>query len=318
MRRRTLHAILGGSVVAWLHPGLAQPGTRVIGVLVYEGADAFLRQFAAALREFGHVDGHGVRVEMRSAEGNETLLPGLAAELVRLKVDVIVARLTPAVLAASQATAAIPIVMAGAGDPVATGLVDSLARPGRNVTGVAGAAAQLAGKLVEIIRDMMPGARRVAVLANPTDRFTPPFLDQIRLTAQALNLEISVTMIRDSEEFPAVFTALSKNRPDALIVQPSLPRSAAAAHALAHRLPAFSPIAAFAAEGGLMGYYSNEAELYRQTALYVDKILKGSKPADLPVTQSSRFDLVINLRTANAIGMSIPPTLLVRADSVIE
>jgi putative ABC transport system substrate-binding protein len=318
MRRRGVLAMLGSAAVLPPRRSSARSTAPRIGVLVPEGADAFLRRFRPALREFGYDGPQTLQLEVRSADGNEQRLPELAAELVSQPVDLIVARLTPAVAAAKAATRDIPIVMAGAGDPVRAGLIASLARPGGNVTGVAGAAAQLAGKLVELIRDMLPTSRHIGVLANATDPFTVPFLDEIRASAQAVRLETGIDMIRSINELEAAFVGMETWRPDALVVQPSLHRPTAARLAIMRRLPALSPIGAFAAEGGLIGYASNAAELYRQTAIYVDRILKGSKPADLPVSQSSRFDLIVNVRTARAINFIVPPPILARADEVIE
>jgi len=317
MKRRSL--IVGlGSLTAGNRAGFAQAGVPTVGVLVPDEPDEFTAQLASALQQFGLSPGKNVRFAVRSAQGNSALLAELAAELVRLKVNLIVARLTPAALAASRATQTIPIVMAGAGDPLETGLVDSLSHPGRNVTGVAGLAATLAGKLVEIIHDMLPGAHHIAVLANFTDTFTKPFTREISLAANAMSMEANVTMVRGGEDLAKVFEQVMSTRPQAAIVQPSLPRRAAALLALAHHLPTFSPVASFAAEGGLVAYSSNTVEIFQQTARYVDSILKGAMPADLPVTQPTKFDLTINMRTATAIGLTIPPTVMALADNVLQ
>jgi putative ABC transport system substrate-binding protein len=320
MRRRRLFTALGGVGLVGARSVRAQAPATIwrIGALTFDAWEPFLQRLADGLRTVGYVSGQNLRVEMRTAEGRTSLLPGLAADLVSRQVDLIVARLTPAVLAARHATSTIPIVMAGAGDPVGTGLVSSLARPGGNITGVGGTAGDLAGKLVEVIRDMLPSARRVAVLANPTDSFTRPFLDQIGRIASAIGLEVRATMIADEPALEVAFQHMSAERPDAVIVQPSLPRRTAARLARAQRLPCASPIEGFAAEGGVVAYGSDVSEVYQQVALYVDKILKGAKPADLPVTQSTRFTLTINLAAARAIGLEFPPSVLARADEVIE
>ncbi|HJQ58129.1 MAG TPA: ABC transporter substrate-binding protein [Vineibacter sp.] len=318
MRRRVVLAAIGAAIAVRPHAGAAQGTVRRVGGLVVDGGEGFRERLAGALRTYRYIEGQNLRLDVRSAEGNPGRLPALAAELVRLRVELVVARLTPAVSAVQQATRDIPIVMAGAGDPVGSGLVASLARPGGNVTGVAGAAAQLTGKMLEIVRDMMPSLRTVAVLANAADPFTAAFLGEIRRASMALAIETSVHMIGGADELAPVFAGLVVERPDAIVVQPSLPRRIAAELALAHRLPILSPIGAFAAEGGLLAYSSNQTELYEQVALYVDKILKGSKPADLPVSQSARFDLALNLRTARAIGMSISPAILARANELID
>jgi putative ABC transport system substrate-binding protein len=208
--------------------------------------------------------------------------------------------------------------MADAGDPVGTGLVASLPRPGGNVTGIAGITAELAGKSVQLIRDMLPAARRVTALANATDLFSKPFLEQIQLVGEATGTTINPIRVSGTEEFETAFAAMEKERPDAVIVQPSLPSKRAAELALKLRVPAVSVPRWFAEEGGLMSYSAIFADLYHKAALYVDKILKGAKPSNLPVEQPTNFELVINLKTANALGITIPPSIMVRADEVIE
>jgi putative ABC transport system substrate-binding protein len=291
-----------------------------IGVLVAGNPDPgpFWRLFQEGLRGLGYIEGQNILFEFRSAGGKVNLLPDLAAELVRLKVDIIVVWQTPTARAARQATDEIPIVMADVGDPVGTGLVASLARPGGNVTGLAGVTAELAGKSVELIRAMMPSAIRVAVLLNSTDPFRKPFLEQIQLASRTLGVSIQPIMIGGGEELDIAFARMSKERIDAVIVQPSLPTKRAAELALKHRLAAVSVPRWFAEEGGLMSYSAKLADLYRQAASYVDKILKGAKPADLPVMQPTTFELVINLKTAKVIGLTIPPSVLARADEVIQ
>jgi len=268
------------------------------------------------MRELGYVEGHSVHFEFR--QGPVSGLPELAAELVRLKVDLIVTGATPAAFAAKQATGDISIVMAFAGNPVENGLEVSLARPGGNITGMARLTAELAGKCVELIRDMLPSAHRVAVLVNAPDRFSKPFLEQTRLAGAATGTAIEPIMIHSSEELDAAFPTMEKDPPDAVIVRPSLPAKRAAELALQYRLPAVSIARTFVDEGGLMSYSADEAEAYRRAAIIVDKVLKGAKPADLPVEQPTKFDLVINLKTATALGIAIPPMLLARVDEVIE
>jgi putative ABC transport system substrate-binding protein len=244
-------------------------------------------------------------------------LPELAAELVRLQVDVIVTWFTPAAKAAKQATREIPIVMALAGNPVETGLVESLARPGGNITGMAGVAAELAGKSVQLIREMLPAAHRVVALANAPDPFSKPFVEQVQLGGTATDTIIDPVMIHDAAEVEAAFLEMEKHRPDAVIVQPSLPTKRVADLAIIHRIPTASVIRGFAKDGGL-AYQSTEIDLYRQSASYVDKVLKGAKPADLPIQQPTKFELIINMKTANAIGLTMPPAFLARADEMIE
>jgi putative ABC transport system substrate-binding protein len=244
-------------------------------------------------------------------------LPELAAELARLNVDLIVTWFTPAALAAKAATRDTPIVMALAGDPVANGLVDSLNRPGGNVTGMSGVNAELGGKSVELIRDMLPSTHRIVALANAPDPFSKPFLEQIEAGGRATGIVIDSKMLR-AEELEAAFADMGKERPDAVIVQPSLPAKRVAELAAKYRIPAVSTLGPFAELGGLMSYAPVLAYLYRRAAVYVDKILKGAKPGDLPVEQPTQFELIINMKTAKALGLTMPSSLLARADEVIE
>ena len=321
IRRRELMATLGGAVVAWpLAARAQQPKVPTIGALVIGNInpEQFWREFRQGLRDLGYVEGQNIRFEFRSAKGHLDRLPELAAELVRLKVDIIVTWFTPTALAAKQATREIPIVMAETGDPIGTGLVASLPRPGGNVTGMASVTAELAGKCVQLIRDMLPSARRVIALANVTDPFSKPFLEQIKLAGEVTGTTINAIGVSSNEEFETAFASMEKDRPDAVIVQPSLPTKRAAELALKYRVPAVSVPRWFAEQGGLMSYSARYVELFRKAAVYVDKILKGAQPADLPVEQPIHFELVINLKTARALGLEIPPTLLARADEVIE
>jgi putative tryptophan/tyrosine transport system substrate-binding protein len=322
MRRREFISLLG-SAAAW--PVLASAQQRkvpTIGVLVVgggsSGSEEFWRLFRGLMTELGYVEGQSIRYEFRSDQGQVSRLPELAAELVRLKVDMIVTWFTPAAQAAKRATREIPIVMALAGNPVETGLIESLDRPGGNITGMAGVTAELAGKSVELLREMLPSAHRVAALANAPDPFSKPFVDQIRLAGAATGTIIDAKMIRGTEELEAAFREMEKNPPDAVIVQPSLPSKRTAELAVRYRIPAVSLLRAFVEEGGLMSYAAAETDMYRRAAAYVDKILKGAKPAELPVEQPTRFELIVNMKTANALGLTIPPSFLARANEVIE
>ena len=321
MRRRKFIALLGGAAaMRALAAQAQQPKMPTIGALVIGNInpEQFWREFRQGLRDLGYVEGQNIRFEFRSAEGHLDRLPELATELVRLKVDIIVTWFTPTAVAAKQATHEIPIVMAETGDPIGTGLVASLPRPGGNVTGIASATAELAGKSVQLIRDMLPRARRVTALANATDPFSKPFLEQIELGGEATGTTINPVRI-SSSELETAFASMEKDRPDAVIVQPSLPSRRAAELALKHHIPAVSVPRWFAEEhGGLMSYSARYVELFRKAAVYVDKILKGAQPADLPVEQPTHFELVINMKTAKALGIDVPPTLLARADDVIE
>jgi putative ABC transport system substrate-binding protein len=321
MKRREFIALAGGAAAAWPLAARAQQ-TRLptIGVLLTGNpyARVFLEGFRQSLRESGYIDGQNIRLEVRSAEGKAELLPKMAAELVRLKVDVIVTSLTPTAQAAKQATGDIPIVMAPAGDPVATGLVASLARPGGNITGLSAASAEIVGKSLDLIREVIPSARRVAVLANEVDPFTRPLLEQIGNGARALGIEIEPVMTRPAAPLEAAFEAMTSKRVDALILQGTIVRKDVFDLAIKHRLPSFGSNRQVAREGGLMSYAASAAEVYVVAVEYVDKILKGRKPADLPVSLPTKFELVINLKTAQALGMVISPTLVARADVVIE
>jgi putative ABC transport system substrate-binding protein len=289
-----------------------------IGILLVGNLEPFWSQFREGLRDFGYIDGQNIRIEFRSGEGKLHILPDLAADLVRLKVDLIVASETPAVQAAKQATTTIPIVMAPSGDPVGTGQVASLARPDGNITGLSAATAELAGKSLELFQELLPSASRVAALADPTNPFTRPFLHHIQEAAQTLGIEIQVNLVRGVSDFDDAFRAIVEAKVDALIVQPTLPRPRIVELVLQHRLPAVSGNRAFVDAGGLMSYAASLADRYRGAAVYVDRILKGANPSDLPVQQPTRFELVINLRTASALGITIPPTMLLRADELIK
>jgi len=320
MKRRDFLAMVA-SAALWPLPGTAETAKGpTIGVLVVESpaSQRFWRLFREDMRELDYVEGKNVRYEFRSDGGQGSRLPALAAELVGLKVELIVAWFTPAALAARQATRQIPIVMALVGNPVENGLVEGLARPGGNVTGMAALGAELAGKCVDLVRELVPSAHRIAALVNAPDPFSKPFLRQIQLNGEASGTAIEPIMIQSTAELDPAFTAMEKERPDAAMVQPSLPIKRVAELAIKSRIPAMSFIRDFANEGGLMSYGSEEADAYRKAAVYVDKILKGAKPADLPVQQPTKFELVVNLKTAKALGLTIPPSILARADEVIE
>ena len=316
MRRRDFIVLLSGTA-ALPAPVWAQEKRVLLGVLVPANAEPFFGALKEGLRAGGYVEGRNLRLELRTADGKPDRLPGLARELVGMKVDVLVAWQTPAVHAAREATTTIPIAMS-AGDPVGTGLIQSLARPGGNITGVTGTTAEMGGKTLEVIREMLPSAKRVAVLANAADPFTKPFLQQIEQAARAVSVELRPIQVRGVHEFDAAFSEFQQWRADAVIVQPSLPREAAIRHTLKLRLPSISAIRGFPEAGGLMSYSASNVVLSRELAVYVDKLLKGAKPADLPVQQATVYELVVNAKTAKALGISIPRSLLLRADHVIE
>jgi putative ABC transport system substrate-binding protein len=318
MQRRKFISLLGSSVAVWPLAARAQIKTPRIGSLNFENPEPLGSLFRASLNDLGYIDGQNAQFEYRTAAGNRTALASLAAELVGLKVDVIVAYPTPAVVAVKHLTQDIPIVLLGAGDPVGTGLVASLSRPGGNITGTSSTTAEAGAKTLEVIRDMLPAVRRVAVLANATDPFTKSFLEQMRLGAQIVRLDIQIIMINQPGELEAAFAAIKSYGADAVVVQPSLPRVRVAELAVHHRVPSIAPSGGFATAGGLAAYSGSQKEMSRRTAAILDKILKGIKPADLPVEQPTTFELVINLKTAKAIGFTVPAALLSRADEVIE
>jgi putative tryptophan/tyrosine transport system substrate-binding protein len=318
MRRRDFILLAGMAIACPLPLAAQQPKVPRIGVLIPSNPEPFWSEFRAGLREHGYIEGQNIQFEFRSADGEPTRLRELALELVRLKVDIIVASQTPAVTAARQATTEIPVVMAPAGDPVGTGLISSLARPGGNITGLSSTTAELGAKILELIRDVLPSTRRVAVLANAADPFSRPFIELIEDGGRTLGFAIQTIRVRGVEEFDAAFAAMDKERADAVIVQPSLPRKPALDLALKHRLPAVGPAPLLPREGGLMSYSGNQNDTYRRAAFYIDRILKGAKPADLPVEQPTKYELVINLKTAKALGIAVPHTVLARADEVIE
>jgi putative ABC transport system substrate-binding protein len=319
MRRRELLALVAGA--AALQPQFSaaqQAKVPTVGVLLVQspGSEQFQRGLKEALRALGYIEGQSIRFEFRSDEGKQNRLPGLAAELVGLKVDVIVTWFTPAAHAASQATGSIPIVIYGAG--IDTGLIASLARPGGNVTGIDGWGPELDGKMVELIREALPSVHRVAALANAPDPFSKPFLEKIELAGRATGTTIDAIWLEGPDELVAGFSALRKDRPGAVIVQPSLGLDRPAALALQYKIPALEHAREFAEAGGLMSYSEVTSEVCRMAATFVDKILKGAAPADLPAEKPTRFGLVVNLKTAKALGLTIPHSFLLRADEVIE
>ena len=320
MKRREF--IIGGAAAAWPMGAWAQQSQmKRIGALVIGNADvpSFGKEIREGLRELGHIEGQNYALDFRSAEGQLSRWPGLAAELVRLKVDVIVALFTPCALAAKQATRDIPIVILS-GDPLGTGLVDSLSRPGANVTGLSQMAAEATSKNVELFRDMLPSARRIAVMVNAADPvFAKSLLEQAQRAGAGTGSDISpVVTVHGPDDLEAAFAKVVKEKADAMIFQGSLPTKRMAELAIARRLPAATGQRAFAETGGLMAYGANAPALNRRAAAFVDKILRGEKPANIPVEQPTKFDLVLNLKTAKAIGLIIPPTLIARADEVIE
>jgi ABC-type uncharacterized transport system substrate-binding protein len=320
MRRREVITLLGGAAAWPLAARAQQARVYTIGVLTLTSPspEPLLEALREGLHDAGYVEGRNLRLEIRSAAGRPDLQLEKATELVHLKVDLIITFFTPTALAAKQATRDIPIVMAGAGDPVAVGLVATLARPGGNVTGQSSGGAEVAGKSVELIRELIPAARRVGVLADESDPFAKPYMAQIGQAAGSAGMEVETIMTRPGQPLDAAFETLTGKRVDGLIIQGSIARKEMLDLAIKHRLPALTSTRLGPPLGALMSYASDYVTLARESAVYVDKILKGAKPADLPVAFPTKFELIINLKTANALGLAVPDSLLARADEVIE
>jgi len=330
MERRTFLSTLTGGLLAAPLAAEAQQAAKVarIGYLSPNlAASPHLRDaFLQGLHDLGYVEGRNVVIEYRDAEGKLERLPALAAELVALKVDVILAEggtLGPRV--AKQATRTIPIVFAGAGDPVGSGLVTSLARPGGNVTGLSSLNPELIGKRLELLKQAVPGVDRVAVLRQPValgERTAKDMLKAADVAARALGVQPQFIEARGPDEFAKAFSDMTSARAGALTLLPSAmflrEHRRLVDLAAKNRLPAAYTSREFVDAGGLMSYGANQPDLFRRAATYVDKILKGAKPGDLPVEQPRKFELVINLKAAKALGLTIPPSLLQRADQVIE
>jgi ABC-type uncharacterized transport system substrate-binding protein len=279
--------------------------------------------FWQELRRLGYIDGKTIAVEYRTADGDFAALPALAKQLVDLNVDVIVAQVTQAAIAASQATKVIPIVMIGVSDPVASGLAASLGRPGRNVTGTSAVAAGVVGKQLELLRDLLPGLAQVAALWNPTNSvFQQQQLKEAKEAAAELRMQLQLFEARSPAELDRTFAAIAQDRPAALVVlgDPVFVTAAKriADLALQHRLPAVSGSRVLAEAGLLVSYAPDYQEAYRHAAGYVDRIIKGDRPADLPVERSARFELVVNTVTAARLGLTLPQSLLLRADHVVK
>ena len=326
MKRREFITLLGGAAAAWpLAVRAQQPGKLPTVGFLGAGSALVESQWAAAfvkrLHELGWTEGRTIAIEYRWAEGRNEPAE-LVAEFVRLKVDIIVTSGTPSILAAKQATSAIPIVFAAAGDPVRTGIVASLARPGGNVTGLSLLATDLTGKRIELLREVVPGLRRLALLGNVGNPQVVVEIGEVQAAARTLGLEVVTSSeIRKAEDVAPAFESF-KGRADALFVvlDPLINsnRVPIATLALGALLPTMHGLRELVEAGGLMSYAANFPDLFRRTAGLVDKILRGVKPAEIPVEQPTKFDLVVNLKTAKVLGLTIPETFLARADEVIE
>ena len=325
--RREFITLLGGAAAAWPRAARAQqPAMPVIGLLDPRSPDAMadrLRAFRQGLKEVGYVEGENVTIIYRFAEDQNDRLPELAAELVRRQVTVIAASATTAAPAAKAATTTIPIAFIAAEDPVRLGLVASLARPGGNLTGINFFSSELAAKRLDLLHELLPRAARIAVLVNPANATnTASILRDVEAAARAIGLQVQVLNASTSREISAAFENVGRDRPDALFVGPDTfliaRRIQVVQLAAFHRLPAVYPARDFLEVGGLMSYGTNIMDAFRQLGIYAGRILKGAKPADLPVVQSSKFELVINAETARMLGLTVPDKLLVAADEVIE
>jgi putative tryptophan/tyrosine transport system substrate-binding protein len=326
MKRREFITLLGGAAGVWpLAAGAQQAAVPVVGVLSAEWPNLFsdrLRAFHDGLRETGYVEGRNLAIEYRWAEGQNDRLPALAAELVRRQVTVIVSTSTPAVLAARTATTTIPIVFFVAADPVQLGLVTSLSRPGGNLTGVVTLNVEVAAKRLQL-HELVPTATIVALLVNPTSTaLAETITREVEAAARTLGLESHVLHASSEHEIDAVFATLVQLRAGALVIgADALFNSRSeqlAALTIRHRVPAIYQFREFVSAGGLMAYGSTVLDTYRPLGVYTGRILKGEKPAELPIQQATKVELVINMKTAKALGLEVPPTLLARADEVIE
>jgi putative ABC transport system substrate-binding protein len=328
INRRRVLTLCFGAIAAPLASLAQQPQGKVprVGFLISEtlsGQASRIEALRAGLRDLGYVEGKNIAIEIRSAEGNYDRLPSLAAELARLKVDVLVAFGIKALAAASTATTTIPIVIpATSSDPVAMGLVSSLARPGGNVTGSTTFGPEIMAKRLELLKEVMPGMTRVAVLVNPANSSFGPTFKQMDIAAKSLNISLNPFEVRAPGEFDRVFAAMAKGRVDAIVIQDDTIFGEANANAIAELAARQRLLAvgskAFAEAGGTIGYGRTDSELYRRGAYFVDRILKGAKPGDLPIEQATRFELVINMKIAKALGIKIPRSVMLRADRVIE
>ena len=326
--RRVFLGILACGLPATPRAAGAQPAGKAprigwLGGPTRESAQAFVQPFQQGLKDLGWVEGQNILIEWRFAGGRAERLPGLAAELVRLRVDLIVTPSTPTALAAKNATKTIPIVTVGVGDPVELGFVASLARPGGNVTGLTSTVGhEIAGKQLELLKETVPKVSRMAVLWNPTTPGNALALREAEIAAGELGVKLQVLEARSLNDFESAFAAMTGTRAGALLVLGDVMftthRRRLADLAAKSRLPAMYGTRQFVDEGGLVSYGANVLDNFRRAAVYVDKILKGVKPSDLPIERPTKFELVINLKTARALGLTIPPALLLRVDQVID
>ena len=320
MRRRDFITLLGGAAV-WPIAARAQQGVHVVGILAPQPLPP-IERFVRKLREYGYVEGENLRLVRRFSEGHDDRFPALAVELTAVPVGMIVTWGTPAAVAAKQATSSIPVVMGAVGDPVSVGIVSNLARPGGNITGFAGQNVDLEGKRLELLKDLLPQLSRVAMLANAANPLAHASMQNLRTTAEQLRINFDIFEVHSIAEIEVALQQLNNARPDGVLIASDLllltRRSEIAEFLAKNKLPAVYPFREYAEVGGLMIHGANLGSLFERAAGYVDRILKGAKPGDLPVQLATEFELIINLKTAAAIGLAVPPTLIARADEVIE
>jgi ABC-type uncharacterized transport system substrate-binding protein len=326
MKRRAFITLLGGAAVAWPVAARGQQSAMpVIGLLSSVTARQwapFIAAFLQGLNEVGFADGQNVAIEQRWAEGQYDRLPAMAADLIQHQVAVIAALTTPAAVAAKAATATTPIIFTTIGDPVQIGLVASLSRPGGNITGVTYLNVEVGPKLLELLHEVIPNATRLAALVNPTNPNADTLSRSLQIAAGTLGLQLHVLKASTEPDIEAAFVTLAELRVSGLVIPSDVfiitHEARLAALALRHRLPTIFQTRAIATVGGLMSYSGRALDVYRQAGVYTGRVLQGAKPADLPVLQTTKFEFVINLQTAKALGLDVPPTLIARADEVIE
>jgi putative tryptophan/tyrosine transport system substrate-binding protein len=327
MQRREFITLLGGAAAAWPLAARAQQPRRIPRVGFMGNSTAALEAnlvgpFRDGLRELGYQEGRNIVIEYRWAEGEYERFPALVAELLAVPVDVIVTAGTPATLAVKYATSTVPLVMIAVGDPVGTGIVPSLGRPGGNITGLSSIAPDLEGKRLELLREVIPKLSHVALFLNPLNPFHTVSMQQAFAAAQALGIKLQALEVRTSEELDGAFAAIIRAKPDALLILADRiflhNRQRMMDFATEHRLPSVNAYRELIEVGGLMSYGPSYEDMHRRAADYVDKILKGAKAGDLPVEQPTKFTLILNLKSARTLGIDVPPMLLARADEVIE
>jgi putative tryptophan/tyrosine transport system substrate-binding protein len=323
LQRREFITLLGGAAVAWPLAARAQQGEKMrrIGILASQPLPP-LQRFARKLGEYGYIEGRNLQFVSSFVEGRDDRYLAMATELAALPVDVIVTWGTPAALAAKQATKTIPVVMGAVGEPVSVGIVSNLARPDANITGFSTLNLDLEGKRLELLKDLLPHLSRVGMLANATNPLLDVSLQKLQPAAERLHISVDLFDIRSSDEIEAALLRLGQARPDGVLVAPDLllltQRREIAAALAKSKLPTVYPLREYVDVGGLIIHGANVGILFERAAGYVDRILRGAKPADLPVQLATEFELIINLKTASIIGLTVPPTLIARADEVIE